>query len=81
MLTNYKETPRRGSKYIAQGNTLGNKRPIIFALKGQKICCIRENEHTFALTGRVHRRCTYTQGVALGYVLTAPSGRLNSVCS
>ena len=32
MLTNYKETPRGGSKYLAQGNTLGNKRPIIFAL-------------------------------------------------
>ena len=81
MLTNYKETPRRGSKYIAQGNTLGNKRPIIFALKGQKICCIRENEHTFALTGRVYMVGTYTQGVALGYVLTAPLGRLNTVCS
>ncbi len=42
MLTNYNETPQRGSMYLAQGNTLGNKRPIIFALKGQKICCIRE---------------------------------------
>jgi hypothetical protein len=32
MLTNYNETPQRGSKYLAQGNTLGNKRPTIFAL-------------------------------------------------
>ena len=76
MLTNYDETPWRGSKYIAHGNTLGNTWSQYFALKGQKICYVLEYDNAFALTGCEYRGCTYTQGVAMGYVLAAPFSAL-----
>ncbi|MEE0446645.1 MAG: hypothetical protein UDM12_01540, partial [Prevotellamassilia sp.] len=57
---------------VAQGNALGTMPPFPTPCKGKS-----ENQpfaHTFALTGR-RRLCTDTQGVALGYELTALSGR------
>ncbi|MBD9027174.1 MAG: hypothetical protein EGQ96_01375, partial [Prevotella sp.] len=54
------------------GNALGTMFPFPTPCKGKSKS--QPFAHTFALTGR-RRLCIDTQGVALGYELTALSGR------
>ena len=63
----------KGHQHTAQGIALGRMTIVKFALKGQKIYPVH---YSFALTGRLSAICLNTQGVALGYVLNALSGRL-----
>ena len=62
----------KGQKANSPGHRPGYKDVIRFALKGQKPYLAF---HAFALTGR-RLRTTFTQGVALGWMLTGLSGRI-----
>jgi len=68
-------TPQRGNEHIAQGNALGSMTSDTRPARAKALF----PAWAFALSGR--RMCTpNTQGVALGYVLTALSGRLSGIC-
>jgi hypothetical protein len=61
----------KGQKHIAQGNALGSVGNTFHRPERAKAF----NNNAFALSGRKVAHAICTQGVALGCVLTAPSGR------
>jgi len=72
------QTPRRGNLHLAQGIALGRLAIGNCALKGQ--------QHLYAPKGFCPYRAKntphlYTQGVALGWWLAAPSGRSTPLCT
>jgi len=62
----------KGQKALSPGHRPGYKDVGKLALKGQKLYLFH---YTFALSGR-WLRTTFTQGDALGWVLSGFSGRL-----